>query len=113
MDDLERPAIKRALSQKFIRDYRVFPCIPAGNSADYQGLLSFKQAIPNFDINLRRGQYTGWSQGRGTPHCAWAGVTCADGSVVGLQLLQNASWHRGEPCRKALALYILTVQSGT
>ena len=73
----------------------------AGNAADYQGLLSFKDAIPNFDINLRRGQYTGWLQGGGIHHCAWAGVTCSNGSVIGLQLLQNASWHRGEPCQEA------------
>ena len=68
----------------------------AGLFTDQQGLLAFKQAIPDFDLNQRRGEFPGWSDAQNDYYCRWFGVTCDNGNVVGLQLPQNASWYRGE-----------------
>ena len=68
----------------------------AGLYTDQEGLLAFKQAIPDFDLNQRRGEFPGWSDAHNDNYCRWFGVTCDNGNVVGLQLPQNASWYSGE-----------------
>ena len=89
---------KLRVTQCFIGLLCVLTEVPssAGLYTDQQGLLAFKQAIPDFDLNQRRGEFPGWSDDQNDNYCRWFGVTCDNGNVVGLQLPQNASWYRGE-----------------
>ena len=80
----------------------------AGYSADQNGLLFIKQAVPNFSQFQLRVPCYGWSTDPETPEaiCQWNGVGCnAANQVTSIIFPSNASLLTGEPLLLFLSQY--------